>query len=81
VKSISFRSIDHPLFKEIVQRANPDFSVSVYNPLKHHIKCLAEVDRQLPEHQEKSYCVLMVGGAKEFGRRFLAVTLFMEGHV
>jgi hypothetical protein len=52
----------------------------VYNPLKHHIKRLVEVSRQLPECQ-KSYCSLLVDGAKGFGRRFLAATLFMEGHV
>jgi hypothetical protein len=44
VKSISFRSVTHPLFQEMVQRANPDFSVLVYNTLKHHIKRLAEVE-------------------------------------
>jgi hypothetical protein len=65
----------------MVQRANPDFCVPVDNALKHHIKCLAAVYRQLPECQEKSYCSLMADGAKKFGRRVLAVTLFMKGHV
>jgi tRNA G18 (ribose-2'-O)-methylase SpoU len=59
-KSISFRSVNHPLFQEIVQRANPDISVPVYNILKYHIKRLAEVCRQWPEPQEKSRCFLMV---------------------
>jgi hypothetical protein len=81
VKSISFRSVTHALFQEMVQRAHPDFSVPVYNTLKHHIKCLAKEYRQLPECQEKSYCSLMVNGAKRFGRRFLAPTLFIEGHL
>jgi hypothetical protein len=64
VKSISFRSVTHPLFQEIVQRANLDFSVPVDNTLKLHIKRLAEVYRQLPEHQEKSYFSLLVDRAK-----------------
>jgi hypothetical protein len=38
VKSISFRSVNHPLFREMVRSANPDFSVPVYNSLKPHIK-------------------------------------------
>jgi (p)ppGpp synthase/HD superfamily hydrolase len=46
VKSISFRSDNCLLFQEMVQRANPDFSVPVYTTLKYHIKCLAEVSRQ-----------------------------------
>jgi hypothetical protein len=65
----------------MVQRANPDFSVPVDNTLKHHIKRLAGVYRQLPEHQEKSYCCLMVDGARKSDRRFLAVTLSIEEHV
>jgi hypothetical protein len=81
VKSISFRSVNHPLFREIVQCANPDFSVPVYNTLKPHIKRLADAYRQLPAHQEKCYCHLMVDEAKKFGRRFLAVIMFMEGYV
>jgi uncharacterized protein YegL len=81
VKLISFRSVSHPLFQEIVQCANSDFSWPVYTTLKHHIKRLAEVHRQLTECQEKSYCSLMVDGAKPFGRCLLAVTTFMEEHV
>jgi hypothetical protein len=54
VKSISFRSVYHPLFQEIVQRAHPDFSVPVYNTLNDHIKRLAQVYRQLPKLQEKT---------------------------
>jgi hypothetical protein len=65
----------------MVQRANLDFSVPVYNTLKHHIKRLVEVYRQLPECQEKSYGSLMIDGAQKFGRRFLGVALFMEGQV
>jgi hypothetical protein len=81
VKSLSFRSINHPLFREMVRGANPDFSVPVYNTLKPHIKRLADAYRQLPAHQEKCYCFLMVDGAKKFGGRFLAVTMFVEGYV
>jgi hypothetical protein len=55
--------------------------VPVYNRLKPHVKRLADAYRQLPAHQEKCYCSLMVDGAKEFGRRPLAVTMFMEGYV
>jgi hypothetical protein len=83
VKSISFPLVNHPLSREIVRCANSDFSVSVYNTLNPHIKGLADAYRQLPAHQEKCYCYcsLMVDGAKEFGRRVLAVTMFMEGYV
>jgi hypothetical protein len=81
MKSISFRSVAHALFQEMVQHPNPDFSVPVYNTLKHHIKRLVEVYRELPECQEKCCCPLMINGAKAFGRRFLAVTLLMEGHI
>jgi hypothetical protein len=81
VKSIPFRSINHPLFREIVRRANPDFSVPVHKTLGPHIKCLADAYRQLRAHQEKCSCSLMVDGAKKFGRRFLAVTMFMEEYV
>jgi hypothetical protein len=42
---------------------------------------LAEVYRQLPKRQEKSHCSLIVDGAKQFGRRVLAATLFMKEHV
>jgi hypothetical protein len=81
VKSISFRSVNHPLFREMVRCANPDLSVPVHNTLRPHIKRLVNAYRQLPAHQEKCYCFLMVDRAKEFGRRFLAVTMFMEGYV
>jgi hypothetical protein len=81
VKSISFCSVNYPLSREMVRRANPDFSVPLYNTLRPHIKRLADAYRQLPAHQEKCYCSLMVDGAKRFGRRFLAVIMFMEGHV
>jgi DNA-binding FadR family transcriptional regulator len=63
-KSISFRSVDYSLFQEMVQHANPDFSVLVYNIPKRHIKRLAKIYRQLPERQEKSYCSLMVDRAR-----------------
>jgi hypothetical protein len=43
VKLISFRSVNHPLFQQMVQRANSDFSVPVHKTLKYHIKRLAEV--------------------------------------
>jgi hypothetical protein len=64
VKSISFRSVNHPLFKEMVHRANPDFSLPVYHTVKLCIQCLADVYRLLPEHQDKSYCFLLVDGAE-----------------
>jgi hypothetical protein len=64
VKSISFPSVNHPLFREMVRRANPDFSVPVYNTLRPHIKRLTDAHRQLPAHQEKCYCFLIVDGAK-----------------
>jgi hypothetical protein len=64
MKSISFRSVNHPLFQEIVQSANHDISVPVHNTLKYNIKRLAEVYQRLPEPQEKSYCSLMVDWAK-----------------
>jgi hypothetical protein len=79
VKSISFRSVNQPLFREMVRRANPDFSVPLYNTLRPHIKRLADAYRQLPAHQEKCYCSLIVDRAKKFGRHFLAITMFMEG--
>jgi hypothetical protein len=53
----------------------------VYNTLKPHIKLLADAYRQLPAHQEKCYCSLIVDGAKRLGRLFLAVIMFMEGYV
>jgi hypothetical protein len=81
VKSVSFCSVNHPLSREMVRCTNPDFSVPVYNTLRPHMECLADVYQQLPAHQEKCYCSLMVDGAKQFGRRFLAVTMFMEGYV
>jgi hypothetical protein len=81
VKSISFRSVNHPVFREMVRCANPDFSVPVYNTLRPHIKRLADAYQQSPAHQEKCYYSWMVDGAKEFGRRFLAVTMLMEGYV
>jgi hypothetical protein len=64
VKLISFPSVTHPLFQEIAQRADPDYSEPVSNTLKHYITCLAEVYPQLPERQEKSHCSLMADGAK-----------------
>jgi hypothetical protein len=81
VKSISFPSVNHPLFREMIRCTNPDFSVPVYNTLRLHIERLADAYRLFPAHQEKCYCSLMVDGAKKFGRRFLAVTMFMKGYV
>jgi hypothetical protein len=80
-KSISFRLVSHPSFKEMVQRANPDLSVPVYSTPKHHIKHLAEVYRQLSGRKKKSHCFLLVDRAKPFGRRFPVLTMFMERHV
>jgi hypothetical protein len=51
VKSISFRSMSHPLFRDMIQVVNPDFSVPVYNTLRPYIKRLADLYRQLPERQ------------------------------
>jgi hypothetical protein len=45
VKSISFPSVNHSLFREIVRCANLDFSVPVYKTLRPHIKCLADAYR------------------------------------
>jgi DNA invertase Pin-like site-specific DNA recombinase len=45
VKSISFRSVNRPLFQQMVQRAHPDFFVPVYNRLEYHIKDQAEANR------------------------------------
>jgi hypothetical protein len=53
VKLISFRSVNHPLFRGMVRCANPDFSVPLYNALRPQMKCLADAYRQLPAHQEK----------------------------
>jgi hypothetical protein len=47
VKSISFCSVNYPLFREMVQRANPDFSVPLYNTPRPHIERLADAYRQL----------------------------------
>jgi hypothetical protein len=81
VKSISFRSISHPLFRDMIQLVNPDFSVPVYSTLSPHIKCLMDLYRQLPEGHAKGECSLMVDGEKKFSVRFLAVTMFTEGYV
>jgi hypothetical protein len=81
VKPISFRSDYHPLFWDLVRCANPDVSMPACNTLRPHIKRLADAYRQLPAHQEKCCCSLMVDRANKFGRRFLAVTMFMEGYV
>jgi hypothetical protein len=62
VKSIPFRSVNHPLFREIVRCANPDFSVPAHTTLRPHIERLADPYRQLPAHQEKCYCSLAVDG-------------------
>jgi hypothetical protein len=44
-----FRSVNYPLFREMIQRASPDFSVPVYT-LTLHTKRLADIYRQLPGH-------------------------------
>jgi hypothetical protein len=49
VKLIYFRSVNHPLFREILHRADPDFFVLMHNALGPHIKRLADLYRQLPE--------------------------------
>jgi hypothetical protein len=68
MKFISFCLINHQLFREMIQRAHPDFFVPLYNTLRLHIKGLVDVHRQLPAHSEKRCCFLMVDGAKQFGR-------------
>jgi hypothetical protein len=45
VKSISFCSINHPLFREMIWPAKPHFSVTVDNTPKPHIKRLADAYR------------------------------------
>jgi hypothetical protein len=75
VRSISLRLVSDALFREIVQLVSADFSVPVYNTWKPHIKPLADLYRPLPEHQEKGYGSLIVDGAQQFGRRFLALTM------
>jgi hypothetical protein len=80
VKPMSFRSISHPLFRDMIQLLNPDFSVPGANTLRPHIKRSADLSRQLPDCQEKG-CCLAVNGAKKFSRRFLAVTRFTAGYV
>jgi hypothetical protein len=42
------------LFREIIQRAAPDFSVPVWNTPKLRTKRLVDASWQLPEHQEKA---------------------------
>jgi hypothetical protein len=61
---VGYRSVNDPSFKEMVQHANPGFSVPVHETLKNHTKYLAEAYRQLPERHEKSDCSLMINGAK-----------------
>jgi hypothetical protein len=65
----------------MIQLVNLDFSVPLYNTPRPHIKPLADLYRQLPERQGKSYCSLMVNGAEKFSRYFLAGTMFTEGCV
>jgi hypothetical protein len=43
VKSISFRSINHPSSREVIQHVNPDFSVPMYITIGPHVKRLADV--------------------------------------
>jgi hypothetical protein len=43
VKSIDFRSASDSLFREMIQHANPDFSVSVYNTLGLRVNLLPDV--------------------------------------
>jgi hypothetical protein len=57
--------INHPSFRVMIQRANSEFFVPMYNTLSPHIKGLADVYLQLPEHEEKSYCFLIVDETKK----------------
>jgi hypothetical protein len=44
-----FCMINHLLFSEMIQGANPDFSVLTCNILEPHIKRLRDIHRQFPE--------------------------------
>jgi hypothetical protein len=66
VKSISFRSVNHLSFKELIQRANSNFSAPMYNTLRPDI-----MYHQSLEHQERTRCSVMVGDANSFDRCFL----------
>jgi hypothetical protein len=43
LKSISFHSINRTLFREMLECADPDLSVPVYDTLRPHIKHLVDV--------------------------------------
>jgi hypothetical protein len=49
----------------MIQFVNPDLSVTAHNTPRPHIKRLADLYRQLPEHQEERYRSLIVGEAKK----------------
>jgi hypothetical protein len=77
----AFRSINHPLSREMIPFVNPNFCVSVSNTLRSYIKRLVDLYRQFSEDHEKGYCSLMIDGPEQFGSRFLAITMFTEGCV
>jgi hypothetical protein len=54
LKSISFRSINHRLLREMVQRTNPDFFVPVHTTMRPHIKHPADKYRQLQNIKRKA---------------------------
>jgi hypothetical protein len=77
----AFRSINHPLSREMIRLVNSNFYVSVSNTLRSYIKRLVDLYQQFPEDQEKGYCSLMIDRPEQFGPRFLAITMFTEGCV
>jgi hypothetical protein len=81
VNSIFLCSTNHPLFRVIIQCINSELFVPVYNTSSLHIKGRVDGYLQLPEHEEKSCCFLMVDEVQKVGRRLLVVTMFMEGCV
>jgi hypothetical protein len=57
----SLTDIQRPI-SAIVQLVNLDFSVPLFNTLRPHLAHLADFDQQLPAHQGKWLCLLVVDG-------------------
>jgi hypothetical protein len=53
VKPISFRFINHLLFRNMIQLVNPDFCAPVYNTSRPHNGHVADLYRQLSEREKK----------------------------
>jgi hypothetical protein len=64
VKSVSFRSTNSLLFREMVKFVHSDFSVPVYNTPRLHMQDLAGLCQQQPDNQEKCCGSLMVTGRR-----------------